>query len=226
MTTAWKGGEESAGIVPVRPVPAPNLLRGRALARAWFWTVTAAEFMGFAVPACVGALTTDAHPAVVLPSLVAAGAVEGTMLGLGQAAVLGRALPGLRRRRWVAATACAAAIAYLIGLLPSTFAAVWSGWPPAVLVVVALVLGAALLASIGTAQWLILRHLVDRAGRWIVATAIAWTAGLAVFLGFVMPLWQPGEPMALVVAIGVAGGLLMAAVTSAITGHALRRMIA
>jgi len=96
----------------------------------------------------------------------------------------------------------------------------------AVLVVVALVLGAALLASIGTAQWLIIRHIVDRAGRWIVATALAWTAGLAVFLGFVMPLWQPGEPMALVVAIGVAGGLLMAAVTSAITGHALRRMIA
>jgi hypothetical protein len=41
-----------------------------------------------------------------------------------------------------------------------------------------------------------------------------------------MPLWQPGEPMALVVAIGVTGGLLMADVTSAITGHALGRMIA
>jgi hypothetical protein len=205
-------------------VPAP--LRGRALARAWFWTVTAAEFIGFAVPAFAGALTADAHPAVMLPSVVAAGAVEGTMLGWGQATVLRRALPGLRRRRWVAATACAAVIAYLIGLSPSTFAAAWSGWPPALLAVVGLVLGTALLASIGTAQWLILRHFVDRAARWIAATAVAWTAGLAAFLGFVMPLWKPGQAMVLVVAIGVTGGLLMAGVTSAITGHALRRMIA
>jgi hypothetical protein len=114
----------------------------------------------------------------------------------------------------------------LIGLSPSTFAATWSGWPPVLLAVVALVLGAALLASIGTAQWLILRRILDRTGRWIVATAIAWTAGLASFLVFAMPLWRPGQPMALIMAIGVAGGLLMAAVTSAITGHALRRMIA
>jgi hypothetical protein len=48
---------------------------------------------------------------------------------------------------------------------------------------------------------------------------------LGVFLGFAMPLWQPGQPLALVVAIGVVGGLLMAAATSVITGFALRRLL-
>ena len=200
-------------------------LRGRPLARAWFWGVTAAETLGFAVAACVGALTVNAGAAVVVLALLAAGAVEGATLGWGQATVLRHALPGLSRRRWVAATAGAAALAYLIGLVPSTFAESMAGWPPALLGVVVTVLGCGLLASIGTAQWLILRRHVDHAWHWIVATAAAWTAGLAVFLSVAMPLWGPGQALALVVAIGVASGLLMAATTSAITGFALRRLL-
>jgi hypothetical protein len=46
-----------------------------------------------------------------------------------------------------------------------------------------------------------------------------------VFLGFAMPLWHPGQPAPLVVAIGAAGGLLMAATTALITGLALRRLL-
>jgi hypothetical protein len=85
--------------------------------------------------------------------------------------------------------------------------------------------GPALLASIGTAQWLVLRRHVRRASWWIASTAAAWTAGLAVFLAVAMPLWQPGQPVSVVVAIGLAGGLLMAATTSAVTGAALRRLL-
>jgi hypothetical protein len=70
----------------------------------------------------------------------------------------------------------------------------------------AVVLGSALLASIGTAQWLVLRHHVAHAGGWIATTALAWLVGLVVFLGFSMPLWQPGQPLALTVGIGIAGG--------------------
>jgi hypothetical protein len=82
-------------------------------------------------------------------------------------------------------------------------------------------LGAGLLLSIGTAQWILLRHLVSRGGRWITVTA-----GLAVFLAFTMPLWRPGQPLALTVVIGVAGGTLMAATMAAITGREVRRMVA
>ena len=206
--------------------PAPTSpLRGRPLARAWFRTVTAAECAGFAVPAAVGALTADARPGVLWPSVLAAGALEGAMLGWGQAVVLRRALPALPVRRWIGATAGAAVLAYVLGLLPSTFADRWSGWPPVAAAVAAFLLGTALLASLGTAQWLILRRLVAGAGRWIPGTAAAWLAGLAVFLAFAMPLWQPGQPMVLRVAIGVAGGLLMAATVAAVTGRVLRRIL-
>jgi hypothetical protein len=40
-----------------------------------------------------------------------------------------------------------------------------------------------------------------------------------------MPLWQPGQPAALIISIGVAGGLLMAATTALLTGAALRRLL-
>jgi hypothetical protein len=207
------------------PGPVPVLLRGRPLALSWFWTVTAAEFAGFAVPAVVGALTASARPAIAVPALLAAGAVEGSLLGAGQASVLRRALRGLPVRMWIGATAAAAVLAYAIGLAPSTLGASVRTWPAALLASVAVVLGVGLLASVGTAQWLILRHRVPRAGRWILATAVAWLVGLTVFLASTMPLWQPGQPIGLTIAIGVAGGLLMAATTSAVTGAALRRLL-
>jgi hypothetical protein len=39
------------------------------------------------------------------------------------------------------------------------------------------------------------------------------------------PLWQRGQPVPVIVAIGAAGGLLMAGITSAITGDGLRRLL-
>jgi hypothetical protein len=38
-------------------------------------------------------------------------------------------------------------------------------------------------------------------------------------------LWRPGQPPALIIGIGVAGGLLMAATTALLTGAALRRLL-
>ncbi|MDU0294665.1 hypothetical protein [Saccharothrix longispora] len=200
-------------------------LRGAALFRTWLPIVTLAEFLGFAVPAGVGALTADGPAALVVPALLAVGAVEGAALGWGQAAVLRRALPGLPRSRWVAATSAAAVVAYLVGLAPSTWGAAITSWHPVPMVATAAVLGCVLLGSIGTAQWLLLRHHLPRAGRWIAATAAAWLLGLAVFLGFTMPLWHPGQALATAVLIGIAGGLLMAATTAAVTGFALRRLL-
>ncbi len=145
------------------PAVAPPVvaLRGGPLVRTWFWTVTIAEFLGFAVPALVGALS--------------AGSI--------------------------------------------------GAWPAALVIVAAAVLGPALLMSVGAAQWLVLRRRVARAGWWIASTAAAWLLGLGAFLGFAMPLWQPGQPVALIVLVGAGGGALMAATTSAITGSALRRLL-
>jgi hypothetical protein len=225
-STATRGRTASGR--PGRRHPAPDRpapLRGRPLFRSWLGVVTAAELAGFAVPAVAGALTADRPAVVMLPALLAAGAVEGALLGGGQALVLRRALPGLPVRRWVGLTAAAAVLAYLLGLAPSMSADVWSGWPPALAIALAVPLGVALLLSIGTAQWIVLRRLVPRAGRWIIATAVGWLSGLAVFMAVTMPLWQPGQPIAVTVAIGLAGGALMAATMAGITGWALLRLL-
>lgn len=206
------------------PDPMP-LQRGQELSRAWFRTVTIAEFAGFAVPATTAVLTAHAATPVAVSALLAAGAVEGAALGWGQVSVLRRALPGIAARRWIVATSLAAVIAYALGLAPSTFADTVRAWPPLLTAAAGLVAGVALLATIGTAQWTILRHHVPHARRWIVTTALAWLAGLAVFLAFAMPLWQPGQPAALVLGIGAVGGLLMAATTAWCTGIALRRLL-
>lgn len=195
------------------------------LARQWIPVVTVAEFVGFSVPATVGVLTVSATPVLAFPALVVAGAAEGALLGWGQATVLRRALPDLSRPRWVFATAGAAAFAYVLGLAPSTWASAITRLPLAATIVLSAALGCALLASIGTAQWLMLRSHVTRAVRWIPITACAWLAGLAVFLGFAMPLWHEGQPPSLTITIGISGGFLMAATTSVGTALGLRRLL-
>ena len=199
--------------------------RSRALWATWFLTVTVAELVGFSAPLLAGALTADAGPGVAVPALLVAGAVEGAVLGSGQAAVLRRALPELPGRRWVVATAVAAVFCYALGLLPSTSAGVWAAWPVALTFVIAVALGLLLLGAIGLAQWWVLRRHVPRAAWWIPATGVAWLAALAAFLAIAVPLWQPGQPTMLVVGIGLVAGLVVAAVVAAITGWALVRLL-
>lgn len=193
--------------------------------RAWIGSVTAGEFVGFCVPALVGALGWDAAPALVLPALVAAGALEGAVLGWSQARVLRRRLPGLSARRWVAGTAAAAALAWGIGLTPSAAHAVWAAWPTPVLALSASAAGAALLCSIGFAQWLELRRQVPRSGSWVLASAAAWCAGLLAFTGVSSPLWHEGQSVLLIAVIGAVGGLAMAVAMAVVTGFAMAHLL-
>jgi len=186
---------------------------------SWFRWVTAGEFVGFAVPAVVGAVS--ASPAL----LVLAGVVEGAVLGWAQARVLTRVLPGLPGLQWVATTAAAAGFAWTVAMTATANGERLATWPAVALLPVATVLGMAVLLSIGTAQWLVLRYHVANAHRWIWATGVAWGVALLVFLGVTTPLWQPGQGLALRVLIGVLGGLLMAATMAAITGAVLVRLV-
>lgn len=174
----------------------------------------------------VGAFTARASAAVMLPAVLAAGAVEGALLGGSHAIVLRRAISGISSRRWVGVTAAAAVVAYAIGMLPSMLAGRLSQVPPGLLAVAVAVLGTVLLASIGFGQWFVLRRVVRRSASWIVITAVAWTVGLGVFLGFTTLLWRPGQSVAVITLIGIVGGLLMAATTATITGDGLRRLLA
>ncbi len=185
----------------------------------WIAVVTAGEAVGFAVAATVGVLTRDS--AWAFPLLLGAGAIEGAILGISQATVLHRQLPQLSGRRWVVLTAAAAMAAYAIGLLPSAPAAWWTSWPLIVQVPFFGAGAAALLISIGLSQWLELRRHLAGATWWIFGTALGWLVGLAVFFAVAPPLWHPGQPTVLTVAIGLVAGVGMALAMAAVTGSTL-----
>lgn len=128
--------------------------------------------------------------------------LEGALVGAAQAAVLRRALPGLAARRWVSATMLGAGIAWTLGMVPSTIAALVSSGsaqgppsePPAVLQYgLAVGLGLVTGPILGGAQWRVLRLHVAHAHRWLWANAAAWALGmLLVFLGMDLVPWARG----------------------------------
>jgi hypothetical protein len=217
------------------PTAGPVVARGRppaggsraGLWRRWVLLVSAGEAAGFLGPVvAVLAGAGDLSGPAALTVVLAAGATEGALLGAAQATVLHRVLAGFSRRDWVLRTAAAAVLAWAVGMAPSTWAAAVLGWPVALPAVLGLVGAGVLLASIGVAQWTVLRRSVPRAGRWVGWTAAGWLAGLAVFTAVTTPLWQPGQSPVLVAAIGVLGGLLMAVSMAAVTGRGVLDLLA
>jgi hypothetical protein len=191
----------------------------------WCLIVTFAELVGFALPVTLGVATATASAAVALPAVVLAGAVEGALLGGGQALVLGPVVPGLHRVRWVALTAAAAVVAYAFGMGPSTWASSVFDAPMGVQIAVVVAIGAIVLASIGGLQWLELRRHVHGAAHWIWITAAAWLVALGAFLAIATPLWQPGQPLWLAIGIGVLAGAIMAAIQAFGTGWGMARLL-
>jgi hypothetical protein len=181
--------------------------------------------LGFTAPAVLGMASAGWSSREAIPTMVAAGAMEGLVLGTAQAHALAPALPGLRSGPFAVGTALAAAVAYLLGMLPSALGSGLVEAPRAFVVLVCLVGGIVLLGSIGTAQWLELRRHVDKASSWIATTAAAWLAGLIAFLLIAMPLWQPGQRPVVVVAISLVSAGAMATTVSVVTGLGMQRLL-
>ena len=133
--------------------------------------------------------------------------------------------PGLPVVRFVALTAAAAAFAYAIAMMPVLLGPRLTDLPWPVVGLLGLILAILLLGSIGTAQWSVLRRELSGAGMWVPATAVAWIAGLLAFLGVATPLWEPGQPLGLTIAIGALAGLVMAVIVAAVTGAAFIRLL-
>lgn len=146
-----------------------------------------------------GAVMLGAAAAVILGILL-----EGLLVGSAQARALRGALPGLPGADWIKATMLGAGMAWLLGMVPSTLAALAAAGPsgsaapmtepPALAQYgLALLLGAVTGPVLGLGQWLVLRRHVARAGRWIMANAVAWAVGMVViFLGMDQVPWQRG----------------------------------
>ncbi|WP_198418758.1 MULTISPECIES: hypothetical protein [Cryobacterium] len=210
-----------------RPLPGPRPRSGPDRAdrflRNWLLWVSLGESVGFLVPAL--AQLTFAGSSVLAPALIFAGAAEGTVLGWTQATVLRSRVPALNRRRWVGATAIAGAAAWFIGLLPAEWAEVWQRWPAAAQFTAGILLATVLLCALGFAQWFELRRHLRGAGWWILGSAAAWGAGLAVFFAVATPLWQPGQPGALILLIGVLAGMFMAVAMALVSGVVLHLLL-
>jgi hypothetical protein len=187
--------------------------------RRWWAYTTAAECLGFAVPALVGltAWRLGFAPLPFFLALVIAGIAEGAVLGVGQQRALGRVLP-VGAWRWPAWTAVGAGIAWAIGMLPSTLIDV--GVPVWIALTIFAPLAPVLLLSIGTAQWVVLRHHLPLAAWWIPANAAAWLIALPPT--FIAPALVPdGASLGILVAAWLTAGLVMAATVAALTGLAM-----
>jgi hypothetical protein len=190
----------------------------RAFYRRWLgWTV-AGEAAGFTAAAITGALAAT-HDLPTVPEfalLVGAGSIEGALLGAGQAIAMMRLqLPPRMLLRWPVVTSVAAALAWLIGLLPSSIPHI--PWSSPVTGLLAALLGSALLLSIPTAQYLLLRSVIHTAGRWIWVNVLAWSLGIC-WTFAPSPLINASTPLLSLIGIYAMAGLLMATTVAVITG--------
>lgn len=197
----------------------PRSTRTRRWLGRWVLIVTAGEAIGFAVPAVVGAMAVGSG--WFIPLLLMAAAVEGALLGGSQALVLRRSVKALNQTAWMWLTVAAAVVAYGDGLVPSTFAGVWTRWHWPAQGLLFAFLAVILLGSIGTAQWWELRRHLRSSAWWIAGNAVAWLLGLGVFFAFAPPLWHEGQHVGVAVLIGLMAGVLMAATMAVVTGWTL-----
>jgi hypothetical protein len=159
----------------------------------WVGANSAGELLGLGVTALVAAGVSRAGDTgrgllvmAAAAALVAAGAVEGGVVGYAQWRVLRRPLPAMPARSWIAATVLGAVVAWSVGLLPSTLmnaSGQAGGGPPFGLtlqLLLAAAMGLVLGPVLGIPQWRILRRFMRHAGWWVAANAVAWAAGMPV----------------------------------------------
>lgn len=179
--------------------------------RRWILLVSIGEASGFAVAAAVAILTIvwgTPEPWRLL-LVIGAGAVEGAALATGQYAAMGSRRP--RRVVWVGATAAAASLAWLIGMLPSALA---PDIDLAAAVPLLVIGGLALLATIPVAQWMALHR--ERTARWIPVTMAAWLVAIA-WTAAPSPFVDESSPIVLVAGLYVVAGILMAVTVASLT---------
>jgi hypothetical protein len=188
----------------------------------WMLAVTAGETIGFAIPALTGGMLAllSAPVFVVYPSMIVAGACEGVLLGLGQSIGFGPSV--VPRSAWIRATAAGAALAWSIGMLPSTIGGVDFGSPIALSLVV--IDSIALLVSIPTLQWAVLRRLGHPVSSWVPLNAAAWTAVILWTLA-PSPFIDEHTPATVLFGVYLLAGLLMAATVASLTGPSALRIV-
>lgn len=201
------------------------------LYRRWVLVCTIGELVGFGGIPVLGAtlvlwLTTgmesDSRSLIFYAVAVVAGAGEGTVLAWFQLRVLNAWLTRLQARHWIVATAGAAAFAWALGMLAPTLDEL-VGIPAGVQIAIWIPASLLILVSIGAAQAWVLRPVVKKPFRWLIANVLGWLAGLP--WTFALPAMLPETaPTAAWIATFVVAGVLMGLTVGLITGIALLRL--
>jgi hypothetical protein len=157
----------------------------------------------------------------ILIAMVLAGAVEGAVLGAAQADCLYRWRVLQLRRRWIAATSLGAAVAWSLGMLPSTLGDLNRGIGTVVLVGIG---GLILLSSLPLAQYFVIRDHVRRAVLWIPINMVAWLLGIT-WTMVPSPWVDQSTPTGILILIYGIAGICMAATVALITGSGMIRVL-
>jgi hypothetical protein len=209
----------------------------------WVGANALAEMLGlgatFAIDALVLARVSAAHSIAAsllgILGIAATGALEGTVVGLLQWAVLRRPFPAIARRAWVLATVVGAMVAWFLGSLPSTLmdmgsqeGAMTAAEPPQALVLLmAAGMGLFLGAVLGYPQWRVLRRVVEDAWVWIPANCLAWALGMPAIFAAVdraYPAYAATGSIAVAVAIMALALAITGAIVGAVHGLALVKL--
>jgi hypothetical protein len=209
----------------------------RGLTDRWIVACGVAEAIGMTAAATAAKSTQllsdriGVNLGMAIALAVVGGIVEGAALGTAQAIVLVRLFRRLNVRRWVWVTTVIAGVGWAGASLPSAMSSdSESSAPPIALIVLgALALGAVMGILLGSAQAWVLDPVVDRARRWIVASAAGWAPAMAViFVGAGLP--EADWSFAAVAAAGALTGAVAGCVLGACTwyfvpalGHAPNR---
>lgn len=222
------------GVININPGDARQLLP------RWIAANAVSEFLGLGLTFLVvglifSRLGEPESAGLILFSFlvaVAAGAIEATLVGLAQWWAMHPWFSNLSRSEWWRATLIGALLAYTLGYLPSTVMSLGEAAsqepvtePPLYLVLLlAAGLGAIGGAVLSFAQWLVLRRHVSRAGLWLPANMLAWSAGMPlIFWGIDLAFRQEALAVSLVLLLAIL--LLAGAIVGVIHGAFLVRLV-
>ncbi len=161
-----------------------KLARRTPLRTLWWWLsfVVLAASGGFIPPAITLAfsVTEGWEGAGEFALLVAAGLVQGFILGIGEVIALRRGPLRVPVGRWIVVTTVAMGVAWIVALLPGSFGQL--DWANPVVLAAMIVAVLVVILIVPLAQWFILRSRVRDAWRWMLVMGVATALGVGALL--------------------------------------------
>ncbi|MBV6655723.1 MAG: hypothetical protein KI786_18275 [Mameliella sp.] len=201
-----------------------------ACASGEFLGITAAAAIAFGHRMLLGEPQTGSDGLLNLFFMLIAGVLEGGILAYFQYRLIGKFIPEIAWKQWLAYTVVAAVIGWMLGMLPSLFlsgndaTATMQEPEPIIYYSLAGLMGLLLGALFGYFQWLPLKGLRKEAILWIPANAIGWAVGMVfIFIGASWP--DEMTPWYLILLAGAVGGISAGLSVGAITGFFLLRIL-